>query len=218
VSVTRSYVSQLRESQARETRQAIVAAAAELFVDVGYSAATITAIADRAGVSRRTVFTSAGGKAALLKLAWDWALVGDDEPVAMADRAPVQAMLSQTDPLALVEMWVAFVTDTAARVSALAHVVDMAADIDADIGDLSREVGQQRMQGARAFIDHLATIGGLRDDVSRRKAADWCWAHMSPSLYRALVQQQRWSNTTYRRWLTRSISATLLPSDDNRGH
>ncbi len=214
----RSYVSQLRESQARQTRRAIVSAAGELFVDVGYSAATITAIAARAGVSRRTVFSSVGGKAALLKLAWDWALVGDDELITMADRPAVHAMLSQTDPVALVAMWVAFVTDVAARASAVGHVVEVAADIDPDIGDLAREIEQQRLQGARAFIDHLATIGGLRDGVTRHKAADWCWAHTSPTFYRVLVQQQGWSSTTYRQWLTRSISATLLPPDDNGGH
>jgi hypothetical protein len=32
------------------------------------------------------VFNSVGGKVALLKLALDWAIVGDDEPIALADR------------------------------------------------------------------------------------------------------------------------------------
>jgi AcrR family transcriptional regulator len=52
-----------------------------LFVERGYAPTTIEAIAERAGVSRRTVFTSVGGKADLSKLAFDWTLAGDDEPV-----------------------------------------------------------------------------------------------------------------------------------------
>lgn len=206
----RTYVSRVRESQARATRRAIVAAAAKLFVDVGYSAATITAVADKAGVARRTVFSSVGGKAALLKLAWDWALVGDDEAVAMADRPAVQAMLAETDPAALVGMWVAFVSDVAARAAAIGHVLDVAADIDPDVAELTREIERQRLHGARSFIDHLAAIGGLRKGVTRAQAADWCWAHMSPTLYRILVLQQNWPPAAFEQWLTRSISATLL--------
>lgn len=207
---SRTYVSQLRESQARATRRAIVSAAAEMFVDVGYSAATIAAIADRAGVSRRTVFSSVGGKAELLKLAWDWALVGDDEPIAMADRPAVQAMLAQTDPAALVRMWVAFVSDAAARAAAIGHVVDLAADIDPDVAELAREVERQRLLGARAFVNHLASIGGLRKGITRTQAAHWCWAHMSGTIYRKLVLEQGWSPVTFEQWLTRSIAATLL--------
>ena len=76
----RPYRSALRETQARATRRAIVEAAGTLFAELGWSRTTIDAVAARAGVSRRTVFTAVGGKAALLALALDWALVGDDEP------------------------------------------------------------------------------------------------------------------------------------------
>ena len=72
------YASQVRDEQARRTRRAIVTAAHDLFLAQGYAATTIDAIAAAAHVSRRTVFNSVGGKAALLKLAWDWAVVGDD--------------------------------------------------------------------------------------------------------------------------------------------
>ena len=82
--VKRQYRSDLRTSQARETRRAIVAAASRLFVERGYGATTIDAVADAAGVSRKTVFTAVGGKVDLLKVALDWAVAGDDRPVAVA--------------------------------------------------------------------------------------------------------------------------------------
>ena len=66
----RRYASEVRDEQARRTRRAIVAAAHDLFLAEGYAATTIDAIAAAAHVSRRTVFNSVGGKAALLKLAW----------------------------------------------------------------------------------------------------------------------------------------------------
>ena len=91
----RPYRSTLRDEQARATQRRIVAAGHDLFVEQGYAPTTIDAIAAHAGVSRKTVFTSVGGKAAVLKLAWDWALAGDDEPVPMADRPDVQAHASR---------------------------------------------------------------------------------------------------------------------------
>src|SRR5687768_12500402 len=104
----RPYQSKLRDEQARATRRAIVGAAGELFVELGWSRTTIDAVAERAGVSRKTVFTSVGGKAALLKLALDWALVGDDEPVPLADRPVIAEMERLRDPRALVARWSLF--------------------------------------------------------------------------------------------------------------
>src|ERR1043165_5051275 len=92
---SRRYSSQVRDEQARRTRQAVVTAARELFLAQGYAATTIDAIAEAAHVSRRTVFNSAGGKSVLLKLAFEWAIVGDDEPVALADRPAVRAVRAE---------------------------------------------------------------------------------------------------------------------------
>src|SRR5215470_12926937 len=95
--VKKPYSSALRAAQARATRRAIVAAAARLFGERGYGATTVDAIAETAGVSRKTVFTSVGGKAQALKLAIDWAMVGDDEPVPLLDRPHVRAGMAEPD-------------------------------------------------------------------------------------------------------------------------
>ena len=78
----RPYRSALREEQARVTRRAVVEAARDLFVEVGWSRTTIDAVAEQAGVSRRTVFTAVGGKAALLKLPHVLAVAADDDAEA----------------------------------------------------------------------------------------------------------------------------------------
>ena len=56
----RSYTSPVRADQARQTRKRIVDAGAALFAERGYGATTIDAIAEAAGVSRKTVFDSVG--------------------------------------------------------------------------------------------------------------------------------------------------------------
>src|SRR5215217_7263002 len=96
--VKRGYRSELRTAQALATRRAIVAAASRLFVEVGYGATTIDEVASATGVSRKTVFTAVGGKLELLKLALDWAVAGDDQSAALADRAAVRRWMDHPDP------------------------------------------------------------------------------------------------------------------------
>src|SRR3954470_3828034 len=107
-------------------------AAGELFETRGYAATTIDAVAEAAGVSRRTVFLSVGSKAELLKTAWDWGVVGDDEPVPMEQSPQVLAMLQVTDPHTPVRLWVGQVLGVADRLAPLEVVLNRAVDADAE--------------------------------------------------------------------------------------
>ena len=78
---SKRYASEVRDEQARRTRRAIVTAAHDLFWPRATPPRRSTRSLQAAHVSRRTVFNSVGGKAVLLKLALDWAIAGDDEPV-----------------------------------------------------------------------------------------------------------------------------------------
>jgi AcrR family transcriptional regulator len=82
----RRYSSPLREENARRTRQAIIAAAHQLFTERGYGATSLADIAAAAGVARPTPSAVFGSKPALLKEVLDQALAGDDEPVPVAQR------------------------------------------------------------------------------------------------------------------------------------
>lgn len=205
----RGYRSQVRASGARATRRSIVTAAGELFVVRGYAATTIDAVAERAGVSRRTV-TSVGGKATLLKLAWDWSLVGDDEPVSMAERPAVQAMLAESDPRRLVRMWVQMVADVRSRAAPIGRVLFSAADVDDEAADLLATVRRESLVGATAFVDHLASAGGLRPGLAPSRGADVCWALVNSVLYDRLVLDRGWTRDDYEDWLFAVVSATLL--------
>src|SRR6516225_5621043 len=140
----RRYTSEIRDEQARRTRRAIVAASHDLFLARGYAATTVDAIAQAAHVSRRTVFNSAGGKAALLKLAWDWAIVGDDEPIPLADRPAVKAIQAEPDPHKALALWAQMVVEIAARAAPIAEVLTAAADADADAAQLAADADRDR--------------------------------------------------------------------------
>jgi AcrR family transcriptional regulator len=178
----------------------------------GYAATTIDGIAEAAHVSRRTVFNSVGGKAALLKLAWDWAIVGDDEPIALADRPAIKAILAESDPRKALMLWVQTVADVAARTTPLGEVLTAAADIDPTATQLLAETSRNRMHGATVFIQFLASLGGLAAGMTEQHAAELCWALTDGHLYRLLVTQRSWSIADFNRWLTDSLAAALLPA------
>ena len=205
------YTSQVRDEQARRTRRAIVTAAHDLFLAQGYAATTIDGIAQAAHVSRRTVFNSVGGKVALLKVALDWAIVGDDEPVALADRPAIKAILAESDPRKALMLWVQTVSDVAARTTPLGEVLIAAADIDPAAAQLLTEASRNRMLGATVFIRYLASLDGLAAGITEQRAAELCWALTDGHLYRLLVAQCGWSTADFNRWLSGSLAAALLP-------
>ena len=167
-------------------------------------------MAARAGVSRKTVFTSVGGKAALLKTALDWAFVGDDEPVPMAERPVIAEMERMTDPRALVARWARFIAELEERAAPLADVLAIAADADPDAAEVHATSERNRLGGAEAFVAHLAEIGGLRPGVSTERAVAAALVLMDPAIYRTLVRDHGWTPVEYAEWIERGAVAELL--------
>ncbi len=208
----RTYHSPARAEAARRTRRRIVEAARELFEAQGYAGTTIDAVAEAAGVSRRTVFLSVGSKVELLKTAWDWGVVGDDEPVPMAERPHVLAMQEIADPALLVRLWVAQVLGVADRLAPLEIVLNRVVDVDAEAAALRDRIDAERRGGARMFVSHLASVGGLREGLSVDEAVDMCWILMNPLLQRRLRAERGWTRAAVEDWLVRMASASLLDS------
>src|SRR6266511_1372554 len=72
----RRYDTTRRQAQAAQTRQDIVAAAQRVFLERGYSGATLTAIAQAAGVVVETIYRGFGSKASLFKVVVRAAVAG----------------------------------------------------------------------------------------------------------------------------------------------
>src|SRR5579863_5481192 len=102
VPVKRPYNNSRRQAQSRATGLRIVHAAKSLFIEQGYPATTLEAVADGADTSLPTLYRLFSSKRALLKAVLDTSFGGDDEPVAFGDRPEVKAARSEQDPVALV--------------------------------------------------------------------------------------------------------------------
>jgi AcrR family transcriptional regulator len=208
--VKREYRSELRATQARETRRSIVAAATRLFVEDGYGATTIDAVADAAGVSRKTVFTAVGGKLDLLKLALDWAVAGDDQPIALADRKPIQLLLEQDDAAVLIRGWTRIQVEIDSRVAPLFQALEVAAGMDREARALLEQSQRQRLDGARTLIKRLTALHDLKSGLTRDEAVDVAWLATDPALFDRLVRVRGWSASRFEEWLGQNLLAQLV--------
>lgn len=208
---SRTYRSPRREAAARETRAAVLAAAAELFVAQGYGATSVGQVAERAGVSKPTVFTAVGNKATLLKVVRDVAMAGDDEPVPVMQRPAYVELLGEPDPYRTVRLIARNSTRLLARYAALDEVLHGAADSDPDLRELWAASEGQRMHAARAYVENLAGKGPLRPGLGLDAAADLTWLAIAPTNYLRLVLSRGWSDDRFEQWLGDVLIYQLLP-------
>jgi len=207
----RLYSSDLRDEQARQTRWRIVSAASRLFVDRGFAATTVDAIAAAAGVSRKTVFTAVGGKVALLKLAYDYAMSQDDEPLTMVERPGLREVASEPDDYRSMALYATFVTDVSARICGLYLALRGAAEVDDEARTLYDTWERERRQAMRAGpVPRLVANGTLRQGLTADEAADLLALLVAPSTYHSLVVARSWTPERFRDWFLDTILQTLM--------
>lgn len=208
VNSPRSYHSPQREESARATRLAILRAARDLFIENGYVATTVDQIAERARVSRPTVF-AVGNKADLLRLVRDVALAGDDEPVPVSNRRPHRDVVEEPNPVRTLELEARNVVAIAKRYAEIDEVVRQGAGVEPALRQLWETSEAQRRIGASEVIDSLRTKGRLRTDLSKRAACDLLWLLIAPDHYLRLTRMG-WSARRYEKWLAATLCQQLL--------
>jgi AcrR family transcriptional regulator len=217
--VKRNYVAVRRANTARQTRRAVVAAAADLYLRDGFGRTTVDAVAQAAGVSRKTVFRAVGGKVELLTLAIDWATAGDDEAVPLAERGEIADLAAQVSEDAIMAHWAALTAAIGSRMAGLSLVLAEAAGVDPAARELRGRAQAQRHRGATAFAEFLAGRRLLRGDVSLDQAADLVWLYSDPAMYHRLVVERNWSHEEFVAWLTRTACTQLMQARDGAaGH
>jgi TetR/AcrR family transcriptional regulator of autoinduction and epiphytic fitness len=210
VAVKRRYESTRRQEQARQTRRAILDAAGKLFVDPGYAATPLTAVAAEAGVAIQTVYAVFGSKRQLLSELVDVSVAGDDEPVALPDRPFVADIRALADPRAKLTRFARHLTETHARQADVMIALAGAATADPDAAEIWRKNVEERRQGMAVFAADLAATGRLRPEQDVDRVADILWLAMDVRNYDWLVRQRDWSLEQYQRWYVDTVAAAIL--------
>lgn len=205
----RRYDSTGRQAQARRNRQAILDAAQRQFLEGGYAATTIAAVAAEAGVSVETVYKAFGGKPGLVRAIYDRGLVGP-EPVPAYRRAD-EMRERESDPRAIMRNWGTIASEVSSVVSPIERLVRAAAASDHDMAALLQAHNDLRERRARHHARFLKERGYLREGVSVAQATDILWTCTSDELYDLLVTQRGWSPPRFARFLADFMINALLP-------
>ena len=207
----RRYDSTNRQEQARRTRRAVLGAARQLFLERGYAATTVAAIAAESGVSVETVYKAFGSKPGLVKAVVDVSIVGDDEPVPMMERERTLRMRAEPDPRVQLHMYGEHLTESLPRSAPVQLLVRDAAASDPAAAGVWSAMVAERLTGMSYFAEELHGHGHLRPGMSVDDARDILWAYNSAELYELLVLHRGWSPDHYGRWVAESLAAALLP-------
>jgi len=210
VAVKRRYESAHRQEQARQTRRAILAAAATLFVEPGYAATPLTAVAAEAGVAIQTVYKVFGSKQALLSALVDVTVAGDDDPVALPDRRFAAEIRALPDARAKLARYARHLAEVQARQCQVALALAAAATADPEAAEIWRKNVDDRRTGMTMFAADLAATGELRPEHTVDTAADVLWLAMDVRNYDWLVRRCGWPPERYQRWYVDTVAAALL--------
>lgn len=207
----RKYDSSRRKEQARQTRLQIARAAGKLFVERGYSGATIDAIAQQAGVAQETVYAIFGSKRKILSFLMDVSIGGDDRPVHLLDRSKPQSILHDTDQGRQLEMFSQDITEILSRAAPLFEIMRGAAKIEPEIADLIQNLLAERLQNMIRFVRSIAANGPLRNGLDEVQAGEIVWLLTSPELFQLVTVDRGWNKEKYAGWLADALTRLLLP-------
>jgi AcrR family transcriptional regulator len=206
----RQYTSARREQQAAQTRSDVLGAAVELFRTSGWARTTMAAIAERAGVAVETVYSGFGSKAALLRAAFDVALVGDAEPVPLVER-PEFRRLSEGSLEERLQAGMDLVTDIYERSAGVWRAIRDAAGGDEELEQWRTDTERRRRVDLRRGLEEIVRqpIDGAAFDV--------LWVLFGPQAYLDLVQDAGLSRSEYQRCIAEALVRLTRPSPLRNG-
>lgn len=197
-----------RAQKAAQTRHRIIDAATGLFLERGYAATTIEAIAERADVAVETVYSRFGNKAALVDAILEPAIVGSDDGRDIFDRPEIEQIQSITHQPTQIARLAAFSRGILERSHVAHRILTSAAAADPNAAELQRRDTDRRVTGQRRYIDMLIANGPLR--LSADEASATYSALANPAIYTLFTRDLGWSPDQFQHWLEQTLLRLLL--------
>ena len=205
----RPYDSPRRREQAAATRQAVVAAARQLFEHDGYPATSIAAVAKAARVTPRTVYLGFETKAGLLRAVWNAALRGDLDSPPVAEQRWFLDVLEEPDPERTLRLNARNSRRFKERSTSLLQVIRDTAPLEPGIAELWDRIQTEYHANQLAVVRSLAP-GALKRGLDAHRAADIIWTLNHPNTWIQLSVLRGWTPTRYERWVGDTSCEQLL--------
>ena len=197
--VRRRYDVSRRKAQAEQTRAQLLEAATRLFSATGWSGTFVRDIARAAGVSVETVYATFGSKLELFKHVNDVAVVGDDAPVALADRPVFRALAEGRRPDRIAKA-AALVADIYDRTSPLLVALREGAVAEPDLAVLLCTARDRQRLTFQLIVEQITGRRLPAEEV------DGAWVPFTAEVYELLTNHCGWSRDRYIEWVEQGLT------------
>lgn len=188
---------------------ALLDAARRLFTTSGWTGTGMRDVAAEAGVATETVYAYFPSKRDLLQAVVDLAVVGDNQPIALAERAEFAA-IGQGTREERINAAARLLTGVHVRTAAFAKVLREAANNDQEIAALLEATRERQRRDVTAAVELI--IGGEVGETDR----DGVWALASPEVYLLLVESSGWTVDRYEAWMSEMLGRAV-PRSSSKG-
>jgi AcrR family transcriptional regulator len=189
--VKRSYDASGRRAAAQRRRLSILAAARDLFVEGGYAATSVQAVAERAGVSLDTVYAVVGRKPQLLLAVHDMALAEGPAPLPAGQRDYVRAVQEAPTAEAKIRTYASAMARVLPRSVPIMRALREAGATEPECAAQHDAISERRAANMRRFVADLRATGELRPELSDDDAADLVWSLNSPEWFTLVTSRGR---------------------------
>jgi AcrR family transcriptional regulator len=184
-----------------ETEARLVEAATRLFVEHGYAATTLTAVADDAGLAHRTVYLRFPTKADLLQRCLDVAIRGDDAGDTIDERDWVREAMGAPSAEDRIAVMARATATLMARTGRLLLVAQQAEAVEPTIAERAQAARGDTRRVLERFFRAMAADGLLDRGVDVGWLATTGAVVGQPETYVLLSRTVGWTGDRYRRWL-----------------
>jgi len=192
-----------RQRQALETKRIIAEAAKALFLEQGYAATSIEAVASRAGVAVSTVYSIYKNKRSLLKgIRATW--------FSTSQAGDIYEMAAREDSLARrLELYAHATRRQWETGSAMLSIYTSAASADPEAAAELQATLESRRQRNGEILQEAAHL--FRQDLRLEQITAIYVALTRPELFQELTDAWKWSPDEYEVWLANTLKQQFLP-------
>jgi AcrR family transcriptional regulator len=193
-----------QNARSRRTRLALLAAARALVEQEGVPALTMASVAERAGVTRRSVYLHFATRTELITALYEYV----NETAELA--ASLEKVWQAPDAAAAVDEWAHHLARCHTHLVPFGRAFQRVRDSDPDAEYYWGLIMRQWRRSCRRLAEWLASDRRLAAPWTVTTAADMLWALMSFDVLEALVVDRRWSQKRFARKLSTLLRSTFV--------
>jgi AcrR family transcriptional regulator len=207
MSESRPYQSPRRRQQAEETRRAILGAARQLFAERGYAATALSDIAELAGVSVPTLYSSIGSKSTIARALVEFT----NEQADIPENDRIQQATTTGVDLIRANMHLVRVLNE--RNGDIMRALILAAASEPELLPTVEAGRRYHREGEYAIARRLAEMQALRPDLSAEEAGAIITTLALPEVWTQLAVVEGWSFDKIESWLAETLIQLLLVNE-----